>query len=126
MNDKVEQVAKVPKFDKRLIGTWKSDRRRTFQHYKAKPGTDPKQLRKLKSLFGKMTIRWGRGKHHSDLEGSLSSAEYEIIGRDSSSVVVRLWDDLLQEYQVRQIHFEEDYYFITVWGGLCEYFRRIS
>src|SRR5262249_15094613 len=79
----------VPKYDGLLIGPWRSDRRRTFRHFKPKPGCPPRSLRKLKSIFGKLVIRWGRGRHHTEMDGHHESAAYEVVARDASSVVVR-------------------------------------
>lgn len=117
---------KQPKWDSRLIGTWKSDRRRTFRNWQPKSGADPKAVLKFKSLFGKMTVRWGREKYHSELGSYRETANYEIVGRDSNSVVIRSWDTIYQEYRLVQIHFEEDCYFIALGAGLSETFRRIS
>ncbi len=117
---------KQPKWDSRLIGTWKSDRRRTFLRYQPKQDSTPARVRKLKSLFGKMTIRWGRGKCYSDYQGTRETSRYELLGTDAGSVVVRILDDSLQPGRIYQIHFEDDYYWIGLGSGLCEYFRRIS
>lgn len=117
-------AAKVSKYDNRLIGTWISDRRRTFQNYKPKRGFDPKKLRKLKSLFGKFIIRWGRRKYYTQLGNYRDTSSYEVVDRDTHSVVIRCWCDIFKEYTLRQIQFEDDCYFIALGGGLCEYFRR--
>ena len=116
----------MPKFDKRLLGTWKSDRRKTFLHFK--PGADytPQRLRKLKSLFGKLTVRWTRAKFYSNYEGCLESGSYEIVASDAESVVVRFYDDILQQDRLRQIYFEGDYYWFALWGNLTEWFRRVE
>ena len=120
-----ELAQPISKFDGRLLGTWKSDRRRTFQDYVALPGTTPQQVRKLKALFGKFLIRGGRGKTYTELDGFKSVGEYEVVARDSQSVVVRYYDELFEEYQLRQIHFEGEHYWL--WAGtLLEYFRRVK
>lgn len=118
-------ASKVSKYDSRLIGTWISDRRRTFRNYKPKRGVEPKNLRKLKSLFGKFIIRWGRGKYYTQLGSYRDTFNYEVLGRDTDSVVIRYWCDIYEEYTLRQIHFEGDCYFVALGGGLCEYFRRV-
>ncbi len=121
-----KQEQAKPKWDSRLIGTWKSDRRRTFQNFKPKTGFDPKKFRKLKSLFGKLTIRWGRGKCYTELGEYRDSENYEIIARDSNCVIVRLWSEIYEEFLLQRIHFEGEFYSMALGGGLCEYFRRIS
>ena len=112
-------------FDRRLIGSWKSDRRRTFKHYRPKAGCSAASLRKFKALFGKLVIRWGRTKSYSELDGHQSVAAYEVVASDADSVVIRYHDTLAGEDRLRQIHFVDDYYWITVGGGLCEWFRRV-
>ena len=51
---------------------------------------------------------------------------YEIVARDSQSVVIQFWSELFEEHQVRQIYFEGEFYCMALGGGLCEYFRRIT
>jgi hypothetical protein len=116
----------MPTGDSRLLGTWRSDRRRTFRHYKPKAGCSPQALAGLKAMFGKLVVRWGRGKYHTELEGHRESGGYEVVASDSVSVVVRYQDFLSGEDRLRQIHFDGDYYWIALGGGLCEYFRRIK
>jgi hypothetical protein len=115
-----------PKIDSRLLGTWQSDRRRTFQYFRPKPGCSAASLRKFKSLFGKLIIRWGRHKSYSELNGYRSTAPYEVVASDSRSVVIRYFDTLVEEDRLRQIHFDGDHYWIAVGGRFCEYFRRVK
>lgn len=114
------------KMDRRLLGTWKSDRARTFRHFRPKPNCPPASLRKLKAMFGKLTVRWGRRKCYTDLDGYRDVSNYEVIARDSVSVVVRLPDFLSGEPRLHHIHFDGEYYWIPLSGGLCEFFRRVS
>jgi hypothetical protein len=116
----------MPTWDRRLLGTWQSDRRRTFRHFRPKPGCSPQALAKFKAIFGKLVVRWGRGKYHTELAGLRESAEFEIVASDSRSVVVRYQDAFFEEARLQQIHFAGDWYFIALSGGLCEYFRRVK
>lgn len=114
------------KSDRRLVGTWQSDRRRTFRHFKPKAGCSPQGLRKLKALFGKLVITWGRGVYHTELDGHRSSARYEVVASDSTSVVVRTRDVVSGEDRLQQIHFDGDSYWVSLLGGnICEFFRRV-
>jgi hypothetical protein len=115
-----------PKLDRRLLGTWQSDRRRTFRHFKPKAGTTPGHLRKLKALFGKLVIRWGRGRYDTELDGHRDSGNYEVIGGDVESVVVRYRDALTGQDRITQIHFAGDHYWLSINGGLIEWFRRVA
>jgi hypothetical protein len=114
-----------PNIDRRLLGTWKSDRRRTFKDHVFKPGVSAQAMHKLKALFGKLTIWWGHRRFRTEMDGVKSSGEYEVIARDASSVVVRYVDTLLGE-RIQQIHFEGKHYWIHVHGNLREFFRRVE
>lgn len=114
-----------PKWDKRLLGTWKSDRRRTFQHWKPKPNCPPSKTRKFKAIFGRLTVRWERGKLHSAFEEPLDVQTYRVVASDDYSVVIQLDCSVFGERLV-QIHFEgDDYYYLDAWGFL-EYFKRVE
>ncbi len=113
------------KFDDRLLGAWRSDRRRTFRYFKPKTGASPASLRKLKAIFGKLIVRWGRGQYHIDLDGYHRSASYEVVASDSVSVIVRSRDEMSGEDRLQQIHFEGDYYWVALGGRMCEFFRRL-
>jgi hypothetical protein len=116
----------LPNIDRRLLGTWKSDRRRTFRHFRPKAGCSPASFRKFRALFGKLVIRWGHGKSYAELDGHRSVTAYEVVASDSRSVVIRYFDSLAGEDRLRQIHFDGEYYWIALGGGLCEYFRRMQ
>src|SRR5262245_50405253 len=92
--------SRVPKFDRRLLGTWKSDRQRTFRHFVPGSGATPEGIHKFKALFGKMTIRWGYRHYHTDLDGSKKSQPYEFVARDSESVFIRHFDSLSQDFNL--------------------------
>lgn len=120
-------MAKTPtKFDKRLIGTWKSDRRKTFQHYKPRKSYSQSRYRRLKELFGKLVIRWGRTKAYSNYDGTVGSDRYEIVASDETSVVIWYTDPITGVKELKQIHFEGDYYWLSLDGHLAEWFRRIQ
>ena len=112
----------APKVDRRLLGTWKSDRRRTFTHYKPKRGCPPSVLRWLKGMFGKLVVRWTRRKSWTDLNGYQESCRYEVVATDSETVVIRYQNGVLEH-----IHFDGDFYWIACrGGGMCEFFRRVA
>ena len=114
------------KMDRRLPGTWRSDRRRTFRHWTPHPKASPQAVRKLKALFGKMVVTWGRSKVHTDLDGYRTSEKYEVVASDSVSVVVRLQDTVSDEERLHQIHFDgEGYWIQTPIEGIREHFRRV-
>jgi hypothetical protein len=112
--------------DRRLIGTWQSDRRKTFQNSSLKKKVKPAAVRKLKSLFGKLAVRWGYCKYYTNLSGFRTSGSYKILGKDSKSVVIEFCEELDPEPHLRQIHFEGKYYWIHIGGNIREYFRKVK
>lgn len=74
----------------RLVGTWKSDRRRTFKHFRPRRNCSAASLRKFKDLFGKMVVRWTRKRYQIELDGEVWSGTYKILARDPASVVIEL------------------------------------
>lgn len=119
------------KFDKRLLGTWKSDRERTFARYKKPQGVTAASHRKFQALFGSMFIEWKRGTYEADLDGTKFNGSYEVLGYDSVCVVIRAWDSIFEEHRLHQLvfHFEADgqiegYRILA--HGMPEYFRRLK
>jgi hypothetical protein len=49
-----------PKTDERLLGTWKSDKRRTFAEWNWKNNTSAKKKARLKAFFGKLEVTYTR------------------------------------------------------------------
>jgi len=116
----------LPEFDSRLLGTWKSDRRKTFKNFRPKPGASPAAVKQLKAIFGKLMVRWGKGRYYTEMDGRRDRFKYEVVARDSCSVVVRVHDALSSEPRLRQITFEGDYYWTSLGANMGEYFRRIQ
>jgi hypothetical protein len=87
-------------------------------------GASPRSVRKLKAIFGKMIIRYGRLRFYTEFHGSRDETEYEVLGSDSKSVVIRFYSTLWLEEQIVQIHFEGEHYW--VWAhGIQEYFKKV-
>ena len=118
----------TPKVDRRLLGTWKSDRRRTFQNFKPRRACSPQALRRLKAMFGKLVIRYGPKRYYTDFNGRRDWGAYKVVATDSQSVVIRYHDTLSGEDRLTHIHFDGDFYWIAVAivnGTLREFFRRV-
>jgi len=113
------------RIDKRLIGTWRSDRARTLRTFTPSPSISPESVRRFKALFGKLVIRWGRGVYRTDCDGFRSAEKYTVVASDASSVVIKARGPLGPDPELRQIFFDGDYYWIALGGGVCEYFRRV-
>jgi hypothetical protein len=152
---KESAVPRFPKTDKRLLGTWKSDRRRTFAEWNWKKNTSPKRRARLQSLFGKLEVTYTRTKvfchlpdrnpFKFDLRKWETCQRYAVLGVDETTVAIvqfgeleikdsakcwpeRLW--LVKEFasrpQIKVIHFEKKHYWISLGNGRNrEFFKRI-
>jgi len=112
--------------DKRLLGTWQSDRRLTFRHYVLPKTMTAAKRRRYKSLFGRLVVRWTARFCYTQLDESKWKDRYELIDRDSVSVVVRAFNDVFDEMRLTQIFFEIDHYWFWTPWGYQEFFRRVA
>ena len=134
-----------PLGDRRLLGTWKSDCRKTLRHFVPSPNATRTSQRRLKSIFGKLVVRYAKHRFFAEYDGSVDSTRYEVVTTDASSVVIRVFrnDSEVNPYgqlgrrlmldlfpnkeELVQIHFEEKWYWIWTYGHfLREYFRRVD
>jgi hypothetical protein len=95
----------------------------TFLHWKPKPGTSDAQLRKLKSMFGTVVIRWDRKQYRVDYGTHSQSIDYEIVAKDADSVIIRHQDPWTGIPCLLQINFEGDRYWFAA-RRFIEWFRR--
>jgi len=91
MRTKLE-LPSFPKVDKRLLGTWKSDARRTLKDWRWKKSLSPKRIKKCKTIFGKSEAIFTKTKVISRLSHRNweSARRYAVLGVDKnhpSSVV---------------------------------------
>ena len=142
------ELPRFPKFDKRLLGTWKSDKRRTFFEWNWKKNTPPNKKAKLKSFFGKLKVTYTRTKvisalHHRKWE---QARRYVVVAADETGVAIVKYGELeiknrrrynvenlkmVEELfppkpQIEHIHFDKRYYWISLGNGRNrEFFRKI-
>jgi hypothetical protein len=109
----------------RLVGTWKSDRSRTFLHFRPRRGCSPASLRKLKELFGKLNVQWTRRRCRTNIDGSIWSSSYKVLARDETSVVIEFNEPMFPGHRLHQIHFDENHYYIVL-GNITEWFRKVE
>ncbi len=112
-----------PKTDLRLLGHWKSDRRRTLADWKWAPRTNPKKKKFVASLFGHLKLRYTRRYVYSDYQGTKSRERYEVLGSDSHSVAISVRRSLMDEPRIYHVTFEDNGYWIPLGRGR-EWFRR--
>ncbi len=124
---------KLPIPHQRLLGTWKSDRRRTFRNWKPSAQATPAQTRKFKSLFGRLTIRWTSKRGYSSFDNVFDKGEpYAVVACDDDSLVIRTakpkW--LGEGTELHHIYFDDDgvHYWtpLVIIEGFVEWFRRVE
>ncbi len=109
--------------DRRLLGHWKSDRRRTMAEWKWPPRTSIKKKRFATSLFGHLKLRYTPRFVYSDYKGMKSREPYEVLGSDSFSVAIATGEPVTGEVRIYQMNFEDGGYWISL-GRQREWFRR--
>ena len=128
----------VPKFDRRLIGHWKSDARRTLAEWRWGEKPTPKRRQVVRWIFGKLVLTYKRNEVVSELKGDRWSRRYKVLGADETSVAILVFGRmkggqfmdhfLLDEFlkpKIYHIHFIERGYWISL-GCNREFFRRLS
>ncbi len=136
------------KTDKRLLGTWKSDRVRTFKEWRFTKRLSQKRKTWFKSLFGKLEITYSRTCARSVLPHRKweQSQRYAIVATDETSVAIVLFGkilvknqrhfepvnlQLLDEFldprpQIQHLHFDNNHYWISLGNGRNrEFFRKL-
>lgn len=116
-------VGRAYKSDRRLLGEWKSDRRRTMAEWKWPPRTSARKKKFVASLFGHLKLRYTQRFLYSDYKGTKSREPYEILGSDSSSVAIAVDSALYEETRIYQMNFADGGYWISL-GRQREWFRR--
>jgi hypothetical protein len=113
----------ISKTDRPLVGTWRSDRRRTLKDWVWRPRASAAHRERIAEIFGHLILRYTRQKIHSELKGDRRSQSYRILGSDASSVAILYGDSNGQTIQ--HIHFDgSDRYWICM-GRQREWFKRI-
>ena|ERR1043166_678659 len=114
------------KTDKRLLGTWRSDRNRTILNWRFEKRITPNQRRKFLDIFGRLRVTYTRTRFRGVLPDYEYIRRYEVVASDSDSVAIRYEDPQLGEWHVQHIHFEgRNRYWIAL-GGNREWFRRAT
>jgi hypothetical protein len=113
--------------DSRLIGTWRSDARKTAVEIAARADLSSAKKKKLRSFFGKLEHRYTHSLCYSRFEDHASVKPYTVVAKDDWSVALVLSNSIGGK-QIFHIHFEGDnYYWITLGSGrMCEFFKRVN
>ena len=126
-----------------LLGTWKSDRRKTLATcHKYHEMTEPRKQR-FAALFGKLQLRYTRRFVYHTLRKFKYRERYDVVAEDDTSLVIRVhtegikkrlpavWPNLEEFFapKLHQFHFvirrRRPYYWIGQ-GHFCEWFRKVE
>lgn len=114
-----------------LLGSWQSDHLRTFRHWKPSGRSTPAQIRKLKSLFGKLVVRWTPKRCYTSFDDFVKGEPYEVVAADEDSLVLRMprSEFLGGGQELLHIHFDlsgDRYWMAVNWSqGFVEWFKRV-
>jgi hypothetical protein len=136
------------KFDKRLLGTWRSDKRRTIEEWVYRKKLVPAKRKQFESIFGKLRVKYTRGRvylslPHRDWE---RSQRYIVVAHDETSVaivkygplrikdrwkynteILKLEEEMFGVHpKITHIHFDKQRYWISLGNGRNrEFFWKI-
>ena len=83
--------------DRRLLGRWRSDARRTGRDLAARGDISARRKAELRRLIGKLELRYTRNRCYSTLNGHTESFPYRVVAEDPSSVAIVSDDTLLEQ-----------------------------
>lgn len=112
--------------DSRLIGTWRSDGRKTALEIAARRDVSADKKEKLRRFFGKLELRYTESHCYSRLGDHVSVNRYRVVAKDAWSVALIAFNPVAGK-QIVHIHFEGSHYWITLGSGrMREFFKRID
>jgi hypothetical protein len=112
--------------DSRLIGTWRSEGRKTAIEIAARRDIPVSKKKKLRRFFGKLEVRYTETHCYLQLSDYVSASRYKVVAKDASSVAL-IVDNPIAGKQISHIHFEGNHYWITLGSGrMREFFKRVS
>ena len=115
--------------DRRLLGTWVSDRRRTIGHLERRRPLAAKTRKAMEKIFGKLRLRYTLTRCYATLNGDTDALPYRVLASTSEGTVVigrSLPESLAPEEQIQHVRFvSNDLYWVCL-GGIHEFFRRVK
>jgi hypothetical protein len=112
--------------DKRLLGTWQSDRRRTLKELRFRPGLKREPREHLRASFGHLRLRYTRRRVYGVLRDFRFTQPYEVLASDSDPVAIRSYYQVIDEWLITHIHFHDDRHYWISFGYIREWFRRVA
>lgn len=116
-------AAKGRLIDKRILGTWQSDKERTVALWKYRKDVGDEKRERFESIFGKMKLRFSTTHVYTEFDDLNEVTPYSVVARDEDSIVIAGYRE--NKVQLQHIHFEQDSYYVLS-GYNVEFFKRIS
>ena len=119
-------MSKRPRTDRRLLGTWQSDREATVAEWRFRKRLTPEKRRRFLDTFGHLTITYTPTRICTIFHDQGDVGSYELLATDPESVAIRHGMlDLDGTHRIQHIHFEgPDRYWIAL-GPNREWFKRV-
>jgi hypothetical protein len=111
--------------DRRLLGTWRSDKRRTSAELRPWLEQRAQRAQLFARILGRLTFRYTPTRIHESGIGQPSSRAYKVVAKDAESVVIETFDALLGRTHLVHIHFEDGRYWLSA-GAVREWFKRVA
>jgi hypothetical protein len=112
--------------DSRLIGTWRSDARKTALEIAARRDLRLPKNKKLLGLFGKLELRYIKQLCFSRFKDHESVSAYKVVAKDDYSVALVMVNPIAGK-QIVHIHYDGNYYWVPLGSsGLREFFKRVK
>lgn len=116
-------AVKTRRIDRRLIGTWRSDKERTVKNWHYTKELEPEKKERFENLFGKFTLRFTNTHVHTEFDSEKQVVPYTVVASDDSSVVI-MWHEQGRS-SLQHIHFDEQGYYVLS-GYNVEFYTRVS
>ncbi len=118
--------AHASKTDRRLLGTWRSDRQPTVTDWRFTKRLTPERRRKFLDIFGHLRVTYTRTRIRGVLRDYRLTQRYEVLAADSDTVAI-LYEDaqLTSKWRIQHIHFEGHGRYWIALGRNREWFRRV-
>lgn len=131
---------------KRLAGTWLSDKKKTLDHWMDYQKLPAGKRRKVAAIFGKLSLRFTPKQVFYEMDGQQWKKRYEVVTEDWHSIVIRILPnghkklldaDTLKEFpnlaepELLHIYFEDgkiERYRVPMGPGATafEWFRKVG
>lgn len=119
-------MSKRPRTDRRLLGTWCSDRKATVAEWRFQKRLTPEKRRRFPDIFGHLRITYSPTRVWVIFHEDQAVGSYELLATDPESVAIRHGVFGLDETpRIQHLHFEGlECYWIAL-GSNREWFKRV-